>query len=448
MKQPTIEQSLTIHKDLTADQSTAIKDLIARWICTDIRPFGSLYGNIDVDNILRSRNTISNHIYKLADVSRQQIKLILQEPYESGCLSISPDFWSDKYRQISYLGVTATFTDFNYHYHTIDLLCRPFGRPDKSSTNVLTKLPLSVRGIEETTMTIKVNAIPPAAQEDIVRFLTPFKSVLKLIQAGSKPTLYLVLPCTLTIRKVLNSFDSLLDHVNKYALDEKTNKKLYNNVDDDNHFNFEEDEGLKYIRERTSVLFSNMLELDSRHYCATILHPDYRTLRGCSTHEKMMCHQFIREKLKNMHQPSIKIDSESQKNKRLKTDQLSILDDFKDDPEASENDDCSDDDDVKSVEYSLPITKSDELNKYLSMKVDMKQYSFDILEFWQSNADEFPCLSRLAREIHSIPATSAVVERQFSIAGLAFSERRNSLDPEQLDNIICIRAIEKIKGKI
>ncbi|CAF4932975.1 unnamed protein product [Rotaria sp. Silwood1] len=138
MKQPTIEQSLTIHKDLTADQSTAIKDLIARWICTDIRPFGSLYGNIDVDNILRSRNTISNHIYKLADVSRQQIKLILQEPYESGCLSISPDFWSDKYRQISYLGVTATFTDFNYHYHTIDLLCRPFGRPDKSSTNVLT----------------------------------------------------------------------------------------------------------------------------------------------------------------------------------------------------------------------------------------------------------------------------------------------------------------------
>ncbi|CAF3786319.1 unnamed protein product [Rotaria sp. Silwood1] len=390
MKQPTIEQSLTIHKDLTADQSTAIKDLIARWICTDIRPFGSLYGNIDVDNILRSRNTISNHIYKLADVSRQQIKLILQEPYESGCLSISPDFWSDKYRQISYLGVTATFTDFNYHYHTIDLLCRPFGRPDKSSTNVLTKLPLSVRGIEETTMTIKVNAIPPAAQE-VIRTIVEY---------------------------------------------------------DDNHFNFEEDEGLKYIRERTSVLFSNMLELDSRHYCATILHPDYRTLRGCSTHEKMMCHQFIREKLKNMHQPSIKIDSESQKNKRLKTDQLSILDDFKDDPEASENDDCSDDDDVKSVEYSLPITKSDELNKYLSMKVDMKQYSFDILEFWQSNADEFPCLSRLAREIHSIPATSAVVERQFSIAGLAFSERRNSLDPEQLDNIICIRAIEKIKGKI
>ena len=93
-------------------------------------------------------------------------------------------------------------------------------------------------------------------------------------------------------------------------------------------------------------------------------------------------------------------------------------------------------------------SKSDELNKYVSMKIDMKEYSFDVLKFWQSNVDEFPCLSKLAREIHSIPATSAGVERQFSIAGLTLSERRNSLDPEQLDNIICIRAMEKFNRKI
>jgi hypothetical protein len=170
MKQTTIEQSLTIHKSLTADQSTTVKDLISRWICTNIRPFsiieddglkqliqecirlgmcfilcilfsyiclGSLYGNINVDNILRSRTVISDHIHKLADQSRQQIKLILQEPFQSRCLSISPYFWSDKYRQISYLGVTATFVDSNYHYYSSDVFCRPFEEPDKSSTNVL-----------------------------------------------------------------------------------------------------------------------------------------------------------------------------------------------------------------------------------------------------------------------------------------------------------------------
>ena len=53
-----------------------------------------------------------------------------------------------------------------------------------------------------------------------------------------------------------------------------------------------------------------MFELD---YCTTILHPDYRTLRGCSTHEKLMCHQCIRERLKTMHHLSATKDGESQK---------------------------------------------------------------------------------------------------------------------------------------
>ena len=90
---------------------------------------------------------------------------------------------------------------------------------------------------------VTISIISQILLEDIIRFLVPFKSILKLIQAESKPTLYLVLPCTLTICKVLNSFDNLLDHVKKYELDEKTNKALCNNVDDDTYFDFEEDEG-------------------------------------------------------------------------------------------------------------------------------------------------------------------------------------------------------------
>ncbi|CAF3624023.1 unnamed protein product, partial [Rotaria sp. Silwood2] len=51
------------------------------------------------------------------------------------------------------------------------------------------------------------------------------------------------------------------------------------------------------------------------------------------------------------------------------------------------------------------------------------------------------------RQIHSIPATSAGVERQFSIASLTLTDRRSGLHPEQLDNIICIRAMSKLDGK-
>ena len=141
LKQLTTEQSLTVHKNLTTAQPTTIKDLIASWICTDIclisvieddglklfiqectglgiyfvsfilssyLCLGSLYGKINVDNILRGRTTISNHTYQLADGCRQQLKSLLLEPYESGCLSISPDFWSisisiAKYHTLAFL---------------------------------------------------------------------------------------------------------------------------------------------------------------------------------------------------------------------------------------------------------------------------------------------------------------------------------------------------------
>ena len=202
--------------------------------------------------------------------------------------------------------------------------------------------------------------------------------------------------------------------------------------------------GMKYTRQRTLVLFSKMLELDSRHYCATLLHPDYRSLRGCSIREKLECHQEIRHKLKNMHQQKINKGDESSPKKRLKFDPLSMLDDFKDDPKVNNDDEkFSDDDEIRSIEY-LRITQSDELSKYLSMKINMDEFSSNAFTFWRNNANEFLCLSRMARQIYSIPATSATVERQFSVAGLTLSERRNSLDPEQLDNIMCIRALEKI----
>ena len=62
--------------------------ILSSYLC-----LGSLYGNINVDSILRGRTTISNHIYQLADGCRQQMKSLLLEPYENRCLSISPDFW-------------------------------------------------------------------------------------------------------------------------------------------------------------------------------------------------------------------------------------------------------------------------------------------------------------------------------------------------------------------
>jgi hypothetical protein len=40
--------------------------------------------------------------------------------------------------------------------------------------------------------------------------------------------------------------------------------------------------GVSYIRQRILALLHDMVDLDIRHYCATLLHLDYRSLKGCT----------------------------------------------------------------------------------------------------------------------------------------------------------------------
>ena len=87
--------------------------------------------------------------------------------------------------------------------------------------------------------------------------------------------------------------------------------------------------------------------------------------------------------------------------------------------------------------------KADELNRYINMELEKTTLDSNPLSFWKQQQNKFPLLSRYARSIHSIPATSASVERQFSGGGLVIQERRTSLNPEQLDNILLIRSMKK-----
>ena len=78
--------------------------------------------------------------------------------------------------------------------------------------------------------------------------------------------------------------------------------------------------------------------------------------------------------------------------------------------------------------------KADELNRYINMELEKTTLDSNPLSFWKQQQNKFP---------HSIAATSASVERQFSGAGLVIQERRTSLNPEQLDNILLIRSMKK-----
>jgi hypothetical protein len=62
----------------------------------------------------------------------------------------------------------------------------------------------------------------------------------------------------------------------------------------------------------------------------------------------------------------------------------------------------------------------------------------DVLSWWSTQGQTFPRLSKLARTILPIPATSAPSERIFSTTGLTVNAKRSSLAPSTVDKVVFV----------
>jgi hypothetical protein len=72
---------------------------------------------------------------------------------------------------------------------------------------------------------------------------------------------------------------------------------------------------------------------------------------------------------------------------------------------------------------------SDDVSQELRMYRAMAKAPFgsDVLSWWKDHMGTFPRLARVARQYLGIPASSATVERIFSRAGSAMTNKRNRL---------------------
>jgi hypothetical protein len=64
------------------------------------------------------------------------------------------------------------------------------------------------------------------------------------------------------------------------------------------------------------------------------------------------------------------------------------------------------------------------------------------LEFWKVNASRFPALALLAKKYLGAQASSANVERMFSIAGHIFNPKRRNLCPIYFCNLVWLNLNE------
>jgi len=85
-----------------------------------------------------------------------------------------------------------------------------------------------------------------------------------------------------------------------------------------------------------------------------------------------------------------------------------------------------------------PDQRTSEFNEYLQSTASLE--TSDCIHFWQTHRQTYPKLYQLHIHHHVIPATSAAIERAFSLAGLICSERRNRLDSSVFESLLVAKS--------
>jgi hypothetical protein len=169
-----------------------------------------------------------------------------------------------------------------------------------------------------------------------------------------------------------------------------------------------------------------MFTMEEDYVLAAFLHPNYKQLRGATHSQIAICHASCRMSLISSSSPvgTPSGEEDEQPNKNGKRLMMALMDKSK---------------------KRRKVSSSDEVDRYNELYIDDNDQFQNPLNFWKRKDHQmsFPNLSRLALRCFSVPCSSAAVERQFSAAGQLITQRRSSLDPATVNNILFLRSPEK-----
>lgn len=187
--------------------------------------------------------------------------------------------------------------------------------------------------------------------------------------------------------------------------------------------------GLQFFRIRLARLVEEMFSFEPIHYASNMLHPRYRHLKKTNNYDKHSCKSFIRQMMKDVvdREKSMSVSSTLSSSNATFGSSSKKRKHFGEDYETGN----------VSDEYDID---DDELEKYLGKRLDLANLPENPLDFWKNHQMEFPILAKVARQIFSIPATTASVERSFSVAGNIVTKRRTNIKPTQLNDVLFLRS--------
>ena len=91
----------------------------------------------------------------------------------------------------------------------------------------------------------------------------------------------------------------------------------------------------------------------------------------------------------------------------------------------------------QKLELGIGGSKQTELDVYLSESIIEEEGSFDILRWWKLNAERFPIMSSLERDVLVVPISTVASESAFSTGGRVLDCFRSSLSPKIVEALIC-----------
>jgi hypothetical protein len=100
------------------------------------------------------------------------------------------------------------------------------------------------------------------------------------------------------------------------------------------------------------------------------------------------------------------------------------------------------DDELESFLYESSGHDAKDLNELEKYMVDPPlrlSGQFDILAWWKNQTDEYPLLSKIARDLLAVQVSTVASESAFSAGGRVVDPFRSRLEPEMVEALICMK---------
>ena len=195
---------------------------------------------------------------------------------------------------------------------------------------------------------------------------------------------------------------------------------------------------MTFLRERAKQIMNEKISFDPIHLMGTFFNPKTRKMKHLSRAQQQQCIEYVKQEMLLMDTDQ-HVGSSPQKKQFVGNTSFTYMTEFY---LNAENDD---EDHADQYGSSKPASHVNEIDLYLKHGFDKTTITedpaqvkeeYNPLSFWKNKHSSYPILAKVAARVLGVPVTSAAVERQFSFAGNIITQKRATLSPDTVNDIV------------